>query len=138
LFIQYVALLQGQKIKQSLPFTAYINKPDVTVYRAEPATFTTGGRMESPPGLDQYIRITKTNSPSGAGSQLASLSTPGDLFWKYNVSDPSSFIFNSSRVLTSLAMPWAKAGAEALSQKGLVSAVAARLRRVTDMTNNSR
>src|SRR5882757_5480182 len=32
-------------------------------------------------------------SPFGAGSQLASLSAPGDLFWMYSVNEPSGFFF---------------------------------------------
>src|SRR5438128_6313114 len=32
-------------------------------------------------------------SPFGAGSQLDSLSAPGDLFWMYRVSEPSAFLF---------------------------------------------
>src|SRR5437899_11004564 len=32
-------------------------------------------------------------SPFGAGSQLDSLSAPGDLFWMYSVNEPSAFFF---------------------------------------------
>src|SRR5258707_15137865 len=32
-------------------------------------------------------------SPFGAGSQLDSLSAPGDLFWMYSVNEPSGFFF---------------------------------------------
>jgi hypothetical protein len=32
-------------------------------------------------GFGQYNRSTMTNGPFGAGSQLASLSAPGDAFW---------------------------------------------------------
>src|SRR5262245_35192010 len=48
----------------------------------------------------QYMRIIGMNSPLGAGSQLASLSLPGDSFWKYSVSDPSALYLRLLRGLT--------------------------------------
>ncbi len=50
--------------------------------------------------LGQYIRSIGTNAPLGAGNQLASLSLPGDWFWKYNVNEPSALYFKSFRGLT--------------------------------------
>jgi hypothetical protein len=50
-------------------------------------TFVTGGTFHDPSMIDgffslgQYIRIIRMKSPSGAGSQLASLSLPGESFW---------------------------------------------------------
>ena len=41
-----------------------------------------GGRMEGAFSFGQYIRIVSRNSPLGAGSQLATLSSPGDSCWK--------------------------------------------------------
>src|ERR1700720_4246619 len=38
--------------------------------------------------------MTTRNGPSGAGSQLVSLSAPGDLFWKYSVNPPSASFLN--------------------------------------------
>src|SRR5262245_9137831 len=46
------------------------------------------------------MRIIGMNSPLGAGSQLASLSLPGDSFWKYSVSDPSGLYLRLLRGLT--------------------------------------
>jgi hypothetical protein len=51
-------------------------------------TLTTCGTFQLPSMIEggvsfgQYIRSIKTKSPFGAGSQLASLSAPGDSFWK--------------------------------------------------------
>src|SRR5262245_62706254 len=39
-------------------------------------------------------------SPFGAGSQLASLSAPGDSLWKYSVNEPSSLNLGLLRMLT--------------------------------------
>lgn len=49
-------------------------------------TFTPGGfqvpsMIDGSVSLGQYNRIIRTNLPAGAGSQLASLSLPGDSFW---------------------------------------------------------
>jgi hypothetical protein len=41
-----------------------------------------GGRIDGCVSFGQYIRIIRTKSPSGAGSQFASLSLPGDSCWK--------------------------------------------------------
>src|SRR5262245_32074799 len=46
------------------------------------------------------MRIIGMNSPFGAGSQLDSLSLPGDSVWKYSVVDPSGFVFRLLRGLT--------------------------------------
>src|SRR5215475_8053685 len=51
-------------------------------------TFSTRAGTHEPSSTDggfsfgQYMRIIGMNSPLGAGSQLASLSLPGDSFWK--------------------------------------------------------
>jgi len=58
------------------------------------STLTTGGgvhvrsRIDGLFSLGQYMRSIGRRTPSGAGSQLASLSLPGDSPWKYNVSEP--------------------------------------------------
>ena len=50
-------------------------------------TFFAGGIFHEPLMIDgvfslgQYSRIIRMNSPVGAGSQLDSLSLPGDSFW---------------------------------------------------------
>src|SRR5262245_53638253 len=46
------------------------------------------------------MRIIGMNSPLGAGSQLASLSLPGESFWKKRVSDPSGLYLRWLRGLT--------------------------------------
>src|SRR5262245_60377913 len=46
------------------------------------------------------MRSIGMKSPLGAGSQLASLSLPGDSFWKYSVSDPSGLYWRLLRGLT--------------------------------------
>src|SRR5262245_15545536 len=46
------------------------------------------------------MRIIGMNSPFGAGSQLASSSFPGEVFWKYSVSDPSALYLRLLRGLT--------------------------------------
>jgi len=58
------------------------------------------GRIEGGCSLGQYIRIVRMKSPFGEGSQLASLSLPGDSFWKYSVSEPSELNFGLSLMLT--------------------------------------
>ena len=45
-------------------------------------TFHVPFRIEGDASFGQYIRSIGMNSPFGAGSQLASLSAPGDSFWK--------------------------------------------------------
>lgn len=51
-------------------------------------TFTTRGGVQVPSRIDglfsfgQYMRSIGRNAPFGAGSQLFSLSLPGDSFWK--------------------------------------------------------
>src|SRR5262249_33986305 len=49
--------------------------------------------------LGQYRRSISTNLPFGAGSQLDSLSLPGDSFCRYSVTEPSSFSFSLFRWL---------------------------------------
>src|SRR5262249_26229999 len=54
------------------------------------SSFFTAGGFQVPSRIDgsfsfgQYIRSVRMNGPLGAGSQLASLSVPGDSFWKYS------------------------------------------------------
>jgi hypothetical protein len=51
-------------------------------------TFTGCGAFQTPlsaSGFGQYSRSTSANGPFGAGSQLDSLSMPGDSFWMENV-----------------------------------------------------
>src|SRR4029077_8865693 len=67
--------------------------------------FTAGGfqvpfKIEGEVGFGQYMRNIGMNSPVGAGSQLFSLSLPGDSFWKYSVSEPSALYLGLSRGLT--------------------------------------
>ena len=50
--------------------------------------------------LGQYMRSIGRNGPFGAGSQLASLSAPGDSFWKWSVIDPSALVLRLLRGLT--------------------------------------
>ena len=56
--------------------------------RAAQLTFTTCGgvhvpsRIEGLVSLGQYMRSIGRKGPFGAGSQLASLSAPGDSFWQ--------------------------------------------------------
>ena len=51
-------------------------------------TFVTAGGFQLPSMIEggvssgQYMRSIRTNLPAGAGSQFASLSAPGDWFWK--------------------------------------------------------
>ena len=59
---------------------------------------TAGGfQMPSMITFGQYNRMTRLNESFGAGSQFDSLSLPGDWFWTYSVSDPSSLNFSLSR-----------------------------------------
>src|SRR6185503_13930819 len=53
--------------------------------------FTGGGihLLSSIAGFGQYTRMVMLNSPAAAGSQLASLSLPGESFWTYTSSEPS-------------------------------------------------
>src|SRR5262249_46326369 len=73
---------------------------------AHPAAFCTAGGVHDPLRIDglfslgQYIRSVRLNGPFGAGSQLASLSLPGDSFWKYSVREPSELYLGLSRGLT--------------------------------------
>src|SRR3954454_5935122 len=63
----------------------------------------TGGGVHVPSrasSFGQYRRIIRMNSPSGAGSQLACLSPPGDSVWMYRSIEPSRFSWNLSRELT--------------------------------------
>src|SRR5215467_11087772 len=47
----------------------------------------------------QYMRSIRTNLPSGAGSQLASISLPGESRWMRMSSEPSLLNFGSVRIL---------------------------------------
>jgi len=54
--------------------------------RAQPTGFTAGGfqvplRIDGSASLGQYSLSIRTNRPGGAGSQLDSLSGPGESFW---------------------------------------------------------
>src|SRR5438094_10216084 len=51
------------------------------------------GKTEGADVFGQYRRITRYISPFGAGSQLASLSAPGESFWICSVREPSAFFF---------------------------------------------
>src|SRR5262245_2836376 len=80
-------------------FTAPLSTPGYCTF------FTLGGvqlpsRIDGALSLGQYMRSIGMNSPFGAGSQLASLSAPGDSVWKYSVIEPSGFAFRSLRGLT--------------------------------------
>jgi hypothetical protein len=57
-------------------------------------------RIEGGDSFGQYMRNIGIKSPVGAGSQLASLSLPGDSFWKYNVREPSELYLSLLRGLT--------------------------------------
>src|SRR5262249_58618403 len=80
--------------------------PGVGAAPAPPPALCTAGGFHDPSRIDgffslgQYIRSVRRNGPFGAGSQLASLSLPGDSFWKYSVREPSSLNFGLSRGLT--------------------------------------
>ena len=50
-------------------------------------------------GFGQYIRSIRMKSPFGAGSQLFSLSLPGDSFWNISVSEPSALNAGLFRML---------------------------------------
>src|SRR5262245_13711787 len=70
-----------------------------------PATVTAGGfqlpsRIDGAVSFGQYSRIMRMNSPLGAGSQLASLSLPGDSFWMMRSSEPSALYCRVLRGLT--------------------------------------
>ena len=52
-----------------------------------------GGKIEGGSTFGQYKRMTRYMSSLGAGSQFDSLSAPGDLFWMYNVNEPSASVF---------------------------------------------
>src|SRR6266849_6735982 len=68
--------------------------------------FFTGGIFQVPVRIDQsfsfgqYKHSIRMNLSLGAGNQLASLSLPGDSFWMYRSSEPSSLYFKSLRGLT--------------------------------------
>jgi hypothetical protein len=47
------------------------------------------------------MRITKLNSPFGAGSQLASFAFPGESACRYMSTDPSAFVMSLLRWLSS-------------------------------------
>src|SRR5271157_1362740 len=51
--------------------------------------------------IGQYKRMTKTNLPFGAGSQLASFALPGDSAWRYISTEPSGLVMNLLRWLNS-------------------------------------
>jgi hypothetical protein len=59
-----------------------------------------GGKIAGALSFGQYMRIVRMKSPLGAGSQFASLSLPGDSFWKYRVNEPSALNVGLSRKLT--------------------------------------
>jgi hypothetical protein len=59
-----------------------------------------GGKIDGAFSFGQYIRMVRMKSPLGAGSQFASLSLPGDSFWKYRVNEPSALNVGLSRKLT--------------------------------------
>src|ERR1700744_4438252 len=44
--------------------------------------------------------MVRLKPPFGAGSQVASLSLPGLLFWKYRSSEPSALYLNGIQLLT--------------------------------------
>ncbi len=56
--------------------------------------------IEGSLSFGQYMRSIRRKSPFGAGSQFASMSLPGDSFWKYSVSEPSALYFGLLRRLT--------------------------------------
>ena len=70
------------------------------------STLTICGGIQLPFRIDgsfsfgQYIRSIGRNAPLGAGNQFASLSLPGDSFWKYSVTDPSALGTRLLRGLT--------------------------------------
>src|SRR5271157_5276373 len=51
--------------------------------------------------VGQYKRMTKTNLPFGAGSQLASFALPGDSACRYMSTEPSGLVMNLLRWLNS-------------------------------------
>ena len=69
------------------------------------ATFLTGGIFHDPSMIEglfsfgQYMRNIRINLPSGAGSQLDSLSGPGESFWMYRLVEPSGFVLRFCRAL---------------------------------------
>jgi hypothetical protein len=57
-------------------------KADIQFILATCGIFQLPFRIDGDVSFGQYIRSIGMNSPFGAGSQLASLSAPGDSFWK--------------------------------------------------------
>jgi hypothetical protein len=57
-------------------------------------------RIEGAVSFGQYIRSIGMKSSAGEGNQLASLSLPGESFWKYRVIEPSGLGVRLSRGLT--------------------------------------
>src|SRR3954449_12435628 len=71
----------------------------------QPTRWTQGGaqlplRIDGEVAFGQYMRSIGMKSPRGAGSQLLSLSAPGDSAWKYSVVDPSGLVLRLLRGLT--------------------------------------
>ena len=68
----------------SAPPRSRIQRLGLNRRRCRDYTFTGCGAFQTPlsaSGFGQYSRSTSTNGPFGAGSQLDSLSMPGDSFW---------------------------------------------------------
>ena len=63
-------------------------------------TFHVPSMIDGGVAFGQYILSIGTNGPLGVGNQLASLSFPGEWFWRYNVKEPSSANTKSFRGLT--------------------------------------
>jgi len=61
---------------------AYTKKPTPHSTRSTPGGLQVPLRIEGGASFGQYMRNIGMKSPVGAGSQLASLSLPGDSFWK--------------------------------------------------------
>src|SRR5208283_191330 len=57
-------------------------------------------RIEGGLSFGQYMRRIRMNRSAGAGSQLDSLSFPGDLCWMYRSTESSALVLNSLRELT--------------------------------------
>jgi len=96
-FISFVAAKVGARRRRALadllqqrPITGRSGNPDlghrfcitVSLSFATPGGFQEPFRIEGDSSFGQYIRNIGMNAPFGAGSQLASLSEPGDTFWK--------------------------------------------------------
>src|SRR5262245_6510026 len=90
----------SESFRGDMRFPRYFTRFVAGGTRFTPGGFQVPSMIDGGVSWGQYSRIISTNFSFGAGSQLASLSLPGDSFWINRSSEPSALYFKSLRGLT--------------------------------------